>query len=62
VLTTEKSPNIKVWAAIKGVKDKAAPHIPVLAVQGHPRGVYSKLYDSGALRHMSSHHKHFLTY
>jgi Pol polyprotein/gag-pre-integrase-like protein len=61
-LTKEKEPDIEAWAAIEDIESNdAALYVPTAAVE-YSAKAECKIYDLGALRHMSPHCKHFVTY
>ncbi|SRR5216684_8663358 len=61
-MTKEKIPDIEAWAVIDDIEgDDTTPHVPAMAAE-YPVETQCELYDSGASRHMSSHHKQFITY
>jgi LTR polyprotein gag-polypeptide-like protein/Pol polyprotein len=60
--TKEKEPDIEAWAAIEDIEsDDAALYVPAAVVE-YSAKAECEIYDSGALRHMSPHCKHFVTY
>jgi Pol polyprotein len=55
-------PDIKAWAAIEDVESDNTTLYMIAATVEYTMKAKCEIYDLGALRHMSPHCKHFVTY